>query len=61
MSESVGSFYGKPCESMDREELLSVIKHLGMMVKNLIHDRDAYRECVDWDEYFKLRGWHESP
>lgn len=60
MSESVGSWMGRPCEQMTREELLVVIKHMGRIIGNLRNDLDGYRECVDWDKYFGRRGWHES-
>lgn len=51
MIESIGFFAGKPIGSMEKDELLNVIRYLSRRVKILEETSNSYREHVNWATY----------
>jgi len=56
MTEDIGYWFGEPISTMEREELLEVIKFLCKDLERERKDRDNYREAKgDILKYMELR------
>jgi len=49
--DRIGKWYGKPINSLSREELLDVVEWCGKEIEHLRSDRDRWRESGNALEY----------
>ncbi|NKJ21964.1 cell wall metabolism sensor histidine kinase WalK [Dyella sp. SG609] len=51
MSNFIGTWLGKPIESLERDELLEVIQYLSKRLEEAREQSSHYRDHVDWLSY----------
>ncbi len=56
---SVGTWFGKPIEDLDRNELLKIIKHLSDLCEELKVDRDLWKTTGDVTKYL-IKKWEKT-
>lgn len=49
----IGTWYGQPIESLDKEELYKVINYLVKDIEALNKDKTLWREAADVSKYLK--------